>query len=310
MQPSDFSTHGAVDLGARKAALERQAKRQAAESSGAASQFSVDVTEQNFQTEVLQRSTQVPVVLALLANWSEQSQQVEQALERLVAGAGGQWLLAKVDTEASPQLAQALRVPSVPMVALVIGGQMVPGPAGGAGEQQLREWLTEVFDGLRQQGVLPEDYTGLGEPEAAEEEVVPEGSVHSEAAAALQRGDLAAAEAVYTKALDADAEDAEAKAGLAYVRLGQRLQQADLAEAQRRAAAAPDDVAAQCTVADGELFSGRVEEAFDRLIATVKRTSGDDRDQARQHLLGLFEVLPAGDPRLSKARRALTSALF
>lgn len=311
MQPSDFSTHNAVDLGARKAAMEREAKRQAAQSSGTASQYSFDVTEQNFQTDVLERSTRVPVVLALLANWSEQSQQVEAALDRLATAAGGQWHLAKVDTDASPQLAQALRVPSVPMVAMVVAGQVVPGPVGPATEEQLREWLTQIFQGLREQGVLPEGYTGVG-PEAQDSAGgEPEsGSVHAEAAAALQRGDLAGAEAVYAKALEADPGDADAKAGLAYVHLGERIKDLDVQAARQRAAGNPDDVDAQCQVADVEMFSGQFEEAFNRLIGTIRRTRDEARDKARQHLLGLFEVLPAGDPRLAKARRALTSALF
>jgi putative thioredoxin len=311
MQPSDYSTHSAVDLGARKAAMEREAKRQSAQSSGTASQFSIDVTEQNFQTDVLERSTQVPVVLALLAGWSEQSQQVERALDRLVAGAGGQWYLAKVDTEASPQLAQALRVPQTPMVAMVIGGQVVPGPVGPANEEQLREWLTQIFDGLRQQGVLPENYSGLG-PEAeqvVEDEGEPD-SVHTQAHIALQRGDLAAAEAAYAKALEADSSDAEAKAGLAYVRLGMRVQGQDPAEVRRAADADRLDVAAQCRMADLEMVEGRAEEAFQRMVDTVRATRDADRDEARTHLLGLFEVLPPSDPRLAKARRALTSALF
>lgn len=312
MQPSDYSTHSAVDLGARKAAMEREAKRQSAESSGTASQFAFDVTEQNFQTDVLERSTQVPVVLALLAGWSEQSQQVEKALDRLVAGAGGQWFLAKVDTEASPQLAQALRVPQTPMVAMVVGGQVVPGPVGPANEQQLREWLAQIFEGLRQQGVLPENYTGLGPEDAAappEEEGEPD-STHAQAHIALQRGDLAAAEAAYTKALEADSSDAEAKAGLAYVRLGKRVQGQDPVAVRRAAEADRIDVAAQCLMADLEMVEGRADEAFQRLVNTVRDTRDADREQARTHLLGLFEVLPPSDPRLAKARRALTSALF
>ncbi|QVQ54206.1 tetratricopeptide repeat protein [Spiractinospora alimapuensis] len=309
MQPSDFSSHGAVDLGARKAAMEREAKRQSAGSSGAASQFSFDVTEQNFQTDVLERSTQVPVVLALLASWSDQSQQVETALDRLVAASGGQWHLAKIDTEASPQLAQALRAQTVPMVAMVVGGQVVPGPAGPATEPQLRDWLTQIFDALRQQGVIPEDAPGVG-PETDDLDEPEQGSAEAEAAAALQRGDIPAAEAAFTRALEADPNDAEAKAGLGYVRLVARVQAIDVQDAQRRVAENADDVTAQCEVADAEMAAGQVEEAFTRLVGLVRRTREDARDQARQHLLGLFDVLPANDPRLIKGRRDLTSALF
>ncbi|MFC7326935.1 tetratricopeptide repeat protein [Marinactinospora rubrisoli] len=309
MQPSDFSMQSAVDLGARKAALEREAKRQAEASSGTANPYAIDITEENFQTEVLERSLRAPVVLAVLATWSEQAKQVETALDRLATQAGGQWFLAKIDTDATPQLAQALRAPAVPMVAMVIGGQVLPGPTGPATEQQLREWLSQIFEGLRQQGVLPQDYTGLGPAEAEQPE--PEYSpAQDEAAAAIQRGDYAAAEAAYTKALEADPGDEAAKVGLAQVRLVARVRELDANAVRRTAAENPDDVDAQCKVADIDMYGGKFEDAFDRLVGTVRRTRDEARDQARKHLLGLFEVLPPGDPRVAKARRALTSALF
>ncbi|MFC4000049.1 co-chaperone YbbN [Nocardiopsis sediminis] len=313
MQPSDFSMQSAVDLGARKAALEREAKRQAEESSGTANPYAIDVDEQNFQQEVLERSLNTPVVLAVLQAHSEQSSQVEQALDRLAIEAGGQWAVAKIDVQASPQLAQALRAPGVPMVAMVIGGQVVPGPAGPATREQIRDWLSQVFDGLRQQGVLPENYAGLGpeQPEAgAGEEQAPADPVEAEAQEALQRGDFAAAEAVYAKAVEADPKNEAAKLKLAQVRLVARVRELDAGEARQAAADRPEDVQAQARVADIDMYGGKFEDAFDRMIATVKRTSGDDRDAARKHLLLLFEVLPSGDPRVAKARRGLTAALF
>ncbi|MFC4565872.1 co-chaperone YbbN [Nocardiopsis mangrovi] len=312
MQPSDFSMQSAVDLGARKAALEREAKRQAEQSSGTANPYAIDVDEQNFQQEVLERSLNTPVVLAVLQAHSEQSSQVERALDRLAIEAGGQWAVAKIDVQASPQLAQALRAPGVPMVAMVIGGQVVPGPAGPATREQIRDWLSQVFDGLREQGVLPENYVGLGPGQEADtgQEQAPADPVEAEAQEALQRGDFAAAEAAYAKAVEADPKNEEAKLRLAQVRLVARVRELDAGEARQAAAERPDDVEAQARVADIDMYGGKFDDAFDRMIATVKRTSGDDRDAARKHLLLLFEVLPAGDPRVAKARRGLTAALF
>ncbi|QBI52887.1 tetratricopeptide repeat protein [Streptomonospora litoralis] len=314
MQPSDYSMQSAVDLGARKAALDREAKRQAEESSGNANPYAIDITEENFQQEVLERSMNVPVVLAVLQARSEQSGQVEKALDRLAVEAGGQWAVAKVDVQASPQIAQAMRVQSVPTVAMVIGGQVVPGPGGPATYDQLREWLVQVFDGLRQQGILPEEYTGLGEPqEPAEEEQEggqPQSAADAEAQEALERGDFDAAEAVYSRAVEADPNDEEAKLKLAHIRLVGRVRMLDANERRQTAAENPQDVQAQIDVADIDMYGGKIEDAFDRLISTVRRTAEDDRDRARQHLLSLFEVLPPGDPRVAKARRSLTSALF
>ena len=72
----------------------------------------------------------------------------------------------------------------------------------------------------------------------------------------------------------------------------------------------PADVAAQLKVADVELATGRTEEAFDRLLGTIKRTSGEDRDTARRHLLDLFEIFPPDDPQVKRARSQLTALLF
>ncbi|WP_051059227.1 tetratricopeptide repeat protein [Nocardiopsis lucentensis] len=315
MQPSDFSPNSAVDLGARKAALEREAKQRAEESAGRSNPYAVNVDEANFQAEVLERSMSAPVVLAVLAGWSEQSKQVESALDRLSSASGGNWFLAKLDSEASPQLVQALRVPTTPMIIVAVQGQVMPGPAGPATEEQLRDWLGQVFSALAEQGMLPPGHPGTveGEP-SAEEAQQPEqpavDPVDAEAQAALERGDLAAAEAAYAKAVEASPDDVEAKLKLAQVRLVGRLQDVDAGAVRQAAADDPENVAAQCAVADIDMYGGKFEDAFDRLITTVKRTSDDDRNKARTHLLTLFELLPPGDPRVGAARRKLTSALF
>ena len=101
-----------------------------------------------------------------------------------------------------------------------------------------------------------------------------------------------------------------AKAGLAQVNLIRRVGSYDQARARREAAERPGDVQAQIRVADIDLASGRVEEAFDRLLGVIRRTSGEEREQARAHLVGLFDILPPRDPRVSKARSALSALLF
>ncbi len=317
MQPSDFSPNSAVDLGARKAAMEREAKQRAAESAGRSNPYAFDVDEATFQAQVLERSMSTPVVLAVLAGWSEQSKQVEDALDKISAASGGTWFLAKVDSEASPQLVQALRVPTTPMIVVVIQGQLLPGPAGPATEEQLTAWLVEAFAALQEQGALPPGHPGTitGEPgaegaQAAQPEEPQGRPVDVEAQEALDRGDFEAAAAVYAKAVEADPGDAESRAKLAQVRLVGRLQDVDAGAALQAAADRPEDVAAQATAADVEMYGGRFEDAFGRLVDTVRRTADGDRDRARTHLLGLFELLPPGDPRVAAARRKLTSALF
>ena len=77
-----------------------------------------------------------------------------------------------------------------------------------------------------------------------------------------------------------------------------------------RADAAPDDVTAQTRAADLLLGTGDIEGAFERLLDVIRRTSGEERDQARKHLVELFTVVGDQDPRVAPARRALMTALF
>jgi len=95
-----------------------------------------------------------------------------------------------------------------------------------------------------------------------------------------------------------------------YLNLFRRVNSYDEAAARRAAASGPDDVDAQSKVADLDLANGRIEEAFDRLLGVVRRTSGEDRNKARLHLIGLFDIFPPRDPRVARARATLSSLLF
>ena len=316
MQPSDFSPNSAVDLGARKAALEREAKQRAEESAGRTNPYAVNVDESNFQ-QVLERSMAAPVVLGVLASWSEQSKQVEAVLDKLSRRSGGNWLLGKIDSDASPQLVQALQVSGTPMIIIAVQGQVMPLMQGPATEEQLRDGLTQVFGALAQKGMLPQGHPGTvegGDPSALPEEdeaTEPEGDpVDVEAQAALERGDFEAAAAVFERALGTDSKNTEIRAKLAQVRLIGRLQDVDGPAVRQAAADNPADVDAQITVSDIDMYGGKFEDAFDRLIQTVRQTSDEDRDRVREHLISLFDLLPPGDPRVGAARRKLTSALF
>ena len=92
--------------------------------------------------------------------------------------------------------------------------------------------------------------------------------------------------------------------------LFRRVDSYDQAQARRDAAAHPDDVDAQIRVADIDMAQGHAGEAFDRLLGVIRRTSGDGKNKVRQHLVGLFELFPPGDPQVTKARSTLSSLLF
>ncbi|HEY7142807.1 MAG TPA: tetratricopeptide repeat protein [Streptosporangiaceae bacterium] len=132
----------------------------------------------------------------------------------------------------------------------------------------------------------------------------------AEAQQAMEKGDLDGAAAAFEKVLAAAPGHPVAAMGLAQVELIRRVNGYDQAKVERDASDNPGDPDAQARAADVELATGRIDDGFGRLLDTVRRTSGDERNRAREHLVGLFEVFPPKDPRVTKARSALSSLLF
>src|SRR6266571_746910 len=343
-QPQDFMLHGAVDLGARQAATQRRERASRTPGgdaeAGAPSGHVIDVTDETFSADVLDRSRAVPVIMDLWAEWCGPCKQLGPVLEKLAAEADGGWVLAKVDIDANPQLRAALQVQSIPMVVAVVGGQVLDGFLGALPEAQVRDWVGHVMAAAQQLGLAGGAGAGsAGGADGPQGSAVPGGQegpgaarpyppgagpmgpggpgpdpmadpAFGEAQQAMERGDLDGAAGAFEKVLAATPGHPIATLGLAQVDLIRRVNSYDQAKARRDAAENPDDVDAQCRVADIDLATGRIDEGLDRLLGAVRRTSGDDRDRARAHLVSLFDVFPPREPRVAKARAKLSALLF
>jgi len=233
-------------------------------------------------------------------------------LEKVVTEAGGRLVLAKVDVDANPQLSQAFRAQSIPMVVALVGGQPVPLFTGAVPEQQVREVLAQLLQLAAQNGVtgtvsVAADAAEEQPEEAAEPPLPP---LHAEAYDAIEAGDYPRAIAAYEQALVENPRDADARAGLGQVRLLDRVQGVDLQAARAAAAADPHGVEAQFAVADLDLAGGHVEDAFARLLDLFAALPSDDRGPVRERLLELFGLVGDTDPRVISARGRLASLLF
>ena len=314
MSQQPFSRPGAIDLSGLKRPAQSKPSGGGAPAGGAdGSSYSVTVTEQNFQ-QIVESSMTAPVVLVFhSSSQSPESGQYAEDVAAVAEGYEGRFLVGVVDVDAAPGIAQALQITQVPLLLVLLDGRPVTQPLPGA---MRPDELNTLFNQLGQQ-LTAQGVTGRHQPRGAAP--AEEGAVGDEAEAdpryaaaqaALEADDIDGAVAEYQKLVDANPADAEAAAGLAMAKVLQRTRGVDLNAAREAAAAHPDDLAAQTLVADLDLLGGHVDDAFARLVDLVRRSEGEDRDRAREHLLGLFAAVGNDDARVLAGRQKLASALF
>ncbi len=305
MSQQPFSRPGAIDLSGMSA----PGAAGSVPENGQGSAYAYDLDEQNFQ-DTLEASMKAPVLLVFYSpSRMPASVQLADDFRTLSSEFEGRFLAGLVDVDAVPAIASAMQIPSVPLVVVVLEGRPMPLLQDVVPLDELRSAMTQILQQFTAQGVTGRHTPRAVAPTADDEEPAFDPR-YAAAQDALAAGDIAAAVAEYDKLLTANPADAEAAAGLAMSQLLQRTLDADPATARAAAAADPDDVAAQIMVADLDLLGGHVEDSFDRLIELVRRTSGDDRDRARQHLIGLFAAVGNSDARVLRGRGNLASALF
>ena len=318
MTQQPFTRPGAIDLSGlkRPAGGAGQPAGPGAGGGGGApaggASYWLDITQENFQATV-EASITAPVLLAFYsASRLPESEQMARDLATVAEEYEGRFLAGLVDIDTQPAIAQAVQLQSVPFVFAVIDGRPQPLIQDVLPLDGLRTAINQVMQQLTTQGITGRHQPRQAAPAVADTEdgEPPLDPRYAPAQDALERDDFDGAVAEYQKLVDANPADTEAAAGLAMATLLQRTKDADLDAARAAADANPDDVAAQTLVADLDMLGGRVEDAFDRLVDLVRRTEGDDRNQAREHLLGLFAAVGNEDPRVLKGRQALANALF
>jgi putative thioredoxin len=310
MSSSSFSRHGAVDL-----SQVAQRAKQAGAAPGAAAAgtglYVVEATEQTFEAEAIRKSVKHPVVVELYSPRVATGQKLSDALAALAAESAGRFLLVRVNVDVAPGIVQALGLQAVPTVIAVIGGQIAPLFQGVLSKEQASAYIEELLKAAVANGIVGRAEPVVAGAAAQAEPEEPPASDPRFAAAdnALEKGDFAAAAAEFETLLQANPNDAEAKAGKAQAGLLARVSVLDPGAAIAKAATSTD-VIDQLAAADAEMVTGQAEAAFNRLIEVVRLNSGDDRNTARVRLLELFETLGTSDPRVLEARRDLMAALF
>ncbi len=281
-----------------------------------------DVTTESFQTDVLEDSANQPVIVDLWAPWCGPCKQLGPLLEKVVKATKGSVKMVKINIDEEPQIAQALRVQSIPAVFAFDKGQPVDGFAGVQPESQIKAFVERIAGEV---GPNPVD-------QALEQ-----------ATTAMEARDYAQATAIYQQVMAHEDDNIDAIAGMcrALIGMGQtedakqllealdeetsrddRIQgvhaqiallesgAGDTAELEAKVAANGNDLAARFELAKAYAATNKREEAVDQLIAiiTVKRDWNDDA--ARQELLKFFEAFGPTDPATVEGRKKLSSVWF
>jgi putative thioredoxin len=245
----------------------------------------IDVTEDTFETEVLERSKATPVVVDFWAEWCGPCRQLTPVLEREAAKREGKVVLAKLDTDANPAISQAFGIQGIPAVKAFRDGRVVDEFVGAQPPPKVERF----FDGL----------------------------VPSEADALVQTGD----EASLRRAVELEPRRADAAVPLARLLLGR----GEVDEALELVEPIVGDFSADGLAArirlqqDGDsdlqeaftaLDAGDVEGALDKLLEALAASADGARDDLRRAIVGVLDELGAEDPRAREYRRRLAAALY
>ena len=286
----------------------------------------IDVDMNNFMAEVVEGSSQIPVIVQFWAPWCGPCKQLGPVLEKVVAAAHGKVKMVRVNIDDNQQIAQQLRVQSVPTVYAFVDGQPVDGFSGAQPESS----LTQFVEKLSSMGGAGADIAGMLEA----------------ANTAVETQDFAGAMQIYQQVMEADPESADALAGLVRCLIGMQDHQAareiidqlndefrekpsmqaaiaalelaeraaesagDLDLAQAAVAANPEDLQARQDLAMALFATGDNAGAMAQLLESIRVDRSWNDEAARLQLLEFFKTLGAANPDVMAARRQLSTLLF
>jgi len=293
---------------------------------GNAASAPIDVDMNNFMAEVVEGSSKQPVIVQFWAPWCGPCKQLGPVLEKVVAAANGKVKMVRVNIDDNQQIAQQLRVQSVPTVYAFVDGQPVDGFAGAQPESTLTQFIEKI--------------SALGGAGADIATMLEAGN------AAVETQDFASAMQIFQQVMEADPESAEALAGLVRCLTGMKDHQAareivdqlddefrekpamqaaimalELAEraaesagdfdvAQAAVDANPNDLQARQDLAMALFATGDNAGAMAQLLESIRIDRGWNEDAARLQLLEFFKTLGAANPDVMTARRQLSTLLF
>ncbi|MBM4247652.1 MAG: co-chaperone YbbN [Deltaproteobacteria bacterium] len=277
-----------------------------------------DVTDRDFQREVIERSRTVPVVVDLWAPWCGPCKQLGPLLERLAAEGGGKWILAKVNVDESPQVARALGVQSIPLVLAFKDADVVSEFVGAQPETVVRQFVERIVpDEARRLIGEALQLAQRGDTAGAEAKLrdvlrlFPENATAAVSLAKLLvdagRDDDA------MKVLDDSTATGAAAAEIEQARAALRLRggvNGDEGGLRARVEADPKDYRARIDLGRLLSASGRFEEALALLLETVRLDRNFDDGAARKAMLDVFALLGREHPLVDRYQRELSRLLF
>ena len=284
-----------------------------------------DATTQSFAADVIEASHQTPVIVDFWAPWCGPCKQLAPILERTVSDAGGKVALVKVNIDENPEIAQQLRIQSIPAVFAFDRGQPVDGFIGAQPESQIKSFVERLAGPIgpspleqaleqAKQALDAGDHASAGNIYGQILRQVPG---ETAAIAGLVRclvaaGDLAEARELVDGLDDNALKDAEIEGAISALSLAEQAGEADgdTADLQAQLARNPDDHQVRFDLAMAHHGAGRNEQAIDELIEIVRRDREWNEQAARQQLVKLFEALGHADTLTVAGRRRLSSILF